>query len=558
MSEKSLASGSRWAVRGGGEPRGAPLRVFLGSLGLANLCALNLWHDIQRLQARFVDYYRAAPAGHALFAGTILVVLASTLVFFAAGLLARRARRPRLRRALGALFMLAFVIPAFHLHYVCEGADLSPGLLGLAKVLVFLLYIGVLGSVVFYLASGSERLARAIAALNLVLSPLFFVSVASYAHWAVRDSPLKENIPGSPPAPARHAPSEPPARILWLIFDEFDYDFSFAHRPKDLVLPELDRLRSESLFAQSAYPPAGETLRSMPSLISGTVCDGAEIGGPSLLRLRCGDSGFSAWASPQTVFATMSRRSVQVGVVGWFHPYCRMFADVLSCCAFVPSTNTVLLVREAHARDLGPLRSAWYLLRSQVALLPLAPRTLAPDIVTLGRVQQLREFREVHRHALEQALEPGLGLVLVHYPIPHPYGIYDRRAGTFSLAAGSTYIDNLALVDRVIGELRRELERAGLRDRTAWIVSSDHALRDFWGRLILGREPVPPGKHREGEGKVPFIIRLPGETQGREYVHRVNTVVTAGLITVMAEGKIRSLDELENWLRSAGGERAAR
>ena len=558
MPEEHASPASAVAGHAGSGPRQALLRALLGSLGFANLCALNLWHRVQALQDRSLDYYRAAPPGHSLFAATVLVVLAVAVFFFLISSLARRIRQPLLRRAFGALFLSAFLIPAYLLHDVLLNLDLSPRMLTLAKLLLFPLYFAVLYGVVSYLVTGNQKFVQAGARLNLVFSPLVFVSIASYAIWAVKDAPtaVDFSVPRFPRE--QSVPRQFSTRILWLIFDEFDYDIGFARRPQDLTLPELDRLRHESFFAGDAYPPAGATLMAMPSLINGRSCGWAEADGPSTLRLKSGDGGWGTWVSSETVFARMCERGAQVGVVGWFHPYCRMFPDVLSSCVFVPATWSALLAREAQARELGPWRSAWYLLRSQLALLPLVPKGIVPDIPTVARVQQLREFREVHRQALEQAGKPDLGLVLVHYPVPHPYGIYDRRTGTFSTAAGYTYVDNLVLADRIIGELRREVERAGLWDRTTWIVSSDHALRSWWDRSLIGMEPVPQGSKREGEGRVPFIIRLPGEQQGREYPHTVNTVITARLIMAIAGGKVRSSDDLENWLRSAGSEPAAR
>ncbi len=42
------------------------------------------------------------------------------------------------------------------------------------------------------------------------------------------------------PVPTAHAVSR---RVVWVVFDELDYQLAFGERPPDLYLPELDRLR---------------------------------------------------------------------------------------------------------------------------------------------------------------------------------------------------------------------------------------------------------------------------------------------------------------------------
>ena len=62
----------------------------------------------------------------------------------------------------------------------------------------------------------------------------------------------------------------------------------------------------------------------------------------------------------------------------------------------------------------------------------------------------------------------------MHFPIPHPFAIYDRQHADFALSSHTSYLDNLALVDRTVGEVRRTLERAGLWESTILMVTSDH------------------------------------------------------------------------------------
>ncbi len=508
---------------------------LIGSVGFATLCTLNLWHDTQQLRVRSVDYFRGAPADQTLFFGTLLLVLALAAVFFLLQQTAARVQRPFAARLLGLAFILAFLFPVHLLHYELVGMDLSSGLLLAGKVFVFAAYAAVLCAAAVYFLAAKEGPLRVLAGLNMILSPLLPVLLVSHIVWAVREAPSVADFAQPRPGQAGTNPRPDGQRVLWLILDEFDYNVGFARRPDKVRLPEMDRLARESLMASSAYPPGGATLISMPALIDGKAYRQVRVAGVSRLELRSGSGESHSWGGPETVFARVRRTGARAGVVGWFHPYCRLFGDVLSECTSVPATKYTLLVRESYARRLGVAGAAWYLFRDQVAMLPLTPKGIAPDMEELARAEQISEFKRVHAAALAYVVNDSLDLVMVHYPVPHPQGIYDRRSGRFSAARTSTYLDNLALADRVVGELRRALETSGLWNRTAIVISSDHSLREEFGGAGNGLE------------KVPFLVRLPGDAAGLEYTPRLNTLVTPDLIVALAEGRIQSIEEFESW-----------
>ena len=65
--------------------------------------------------------------------------------------------------------------------------------------------------------------------------------------------------------------------------------------------------------------------------------------------------------------------------------------------------------------------------------------------------------------------DPSASFVLIHMPIPHPCGIYDRKNGKFSLT-NSNYLDNVALADRFLQHVRSELEQSGQWDASTIVV----------------------------------------------------------------------------------------
>jgi hypothetical protein len=522
---------------------------LLGSLSFANLCALNLWHDSQRLESRSVDYFRGAPAGHTVIFATLLVVLGLTIVFFFVASFASRVRGAALARGLRLVFLLAFLYPIQLLHYVVFYSELPAPWQFRAALLLFACYGGVVGAAAWYWFAKDDTPIAAVARLNLALAPLLPIILAGHALYFFRSAPGAAEFSERSKPHAKAGPLSPGRRVLWLVFDEFDYDLAFVRRSQGLQLPELDRLRRESLFADNAYPPFGETLGSMPSLINGRSYAEARVTGMNSLELRSGNGDAHVWGQSETVFARLSDLGARTSVVGWYHPYCRIFGETLGECTFVPATKFVLLVRESYVRELGVPATVVYLLLQQLRFLPLVPKNIAPNLDEIARSGQIAEYGRVHRTALEYVRNPDLDFVMVHYPIPHPYGIYDRGAQTLTLAASSSYLDNLALADRVLGELRGALEAAGLWNRTAVILSSDHSLRDPPEGMLPNSQQAGFQATERGMGRIPFLVRIPGDDAGMDYLPRMNTVVTARLILALAQGRIRSARELADWLQ---------
>jgi len=338
-------------------------------------------------------------------------------------------------------------------------------------------------------------------------------------------------------------------RVVWVIFDEFDFRIPFEL--KAVELPEFDRLRSEALFANNAVSPARYTLEAIPSLLTGSEVNEATVTGPSNLRLENSDGDHSDLRSSDTIFASVRRQNGNSGVVGYYHPYCRVFKSDLATCEWEnnvfnenPPFEPQASIANAVSRDLQNLLAP--------VLFLVAPKLHYAHGNAERRLEKIRSAHSLRSERIGRMVaDPDLDLVFLHLPYPHPPAHWDDEKGDFVLERRD-YAENLKLADDVLGSIRRALERSGQWDSTAVLISSDHPLRvDLWKDDTCCLTPNDRVLTREVEaGRIPFILKMPGAGKAVEYDRHFNTVVSRDLILSILKGDTRTVYDAIKWLEA--------
>jgi hypothetical protein len=525
-------------------------KQLLVAFSLANLCFFNAWREVLSPQAfSYLYYWKQNPAAPAL-AALVFNVWLLTAVFFTSYRLAIRFGGSTFQTVSRGVFLLIFLraLNSVRLQFESLGTRelrLQFGRIGFfaIELLLFALFIFV---VTHY---GLNRVARGAALTALVLSPFGLVGLAQATWLTLRyGQPIGRE---RQPAPTLEAGVPGRPRVLWLIFDEMDERLAFAERPADLSLPEFDRLRSEALFATNAFPPAGHTSQSIPSLLTGQLISAVKPSGPGelLLTLPARETT-TGWSSQPDIFSDARAGGFNTALVGWFHPYCRVIGDRLNFCHWEAASQRI---------DTAKLSLKRNLLRQEIGLLNLLPSAGRYANALQSRQSQisletyrsghLADYRALLPLAESVAADREFGLTFIHLPVPHPPDIYDRARMDFTTTKESTYLDNLALADRTLGELRRKMEQAGLWESTTVVLSSDHWWRaDYWEPGIFWTAGDDANRGEKVEHRVPFLVKLAGQKAALTYDAPFNTVLTHDLILDVLNGKLARPDEAAAWL----------
>jgi hypothetical protein len=269
----------------------------------------------------------------------------------------------------------------------------------------------------------------------------------------------------------------------------------------------------------------------MPALITGRFVTAVDATARRELLLTFqGSDEAVPWSKQPSVFSAARSAGFNTAIVGSWHPYCKLLGNALSICS-----------QHDDGEDANIIGS----MREQAIQMVLPPRTY-----TRNWRRHIALYRGVLADAREIVRRPDMGLVLIHWPVPHFPPIYDRRSGHFSLTG--SYLDNLALADQALGEVRREMETAGTWDNSIVIVTADH-----WWRPSL-RNQLPASVDEEGAAygsrrdlRVVFLIKMAGQKEGVTIQASFNTILLHDLILEMLARRITTAGQAVEWIQAS-------
>ena len=319
------------------------------------------------------------------------------------------------------------------------------------------------------------------------------------------------------PGPQSFTSSRPSAspqkpRLVWIVFDELSYKYTFESRDPTLHLPNFDRLRNESTLYTQMTPIAYRTTRVIPSLLLGrAVTDVAYTASNRYLVQIDEDSHWIPFDAHDSLFGIARQRGLTTSIVGWYIAYCPIFTGIANDCYW----------SNEDAQDRGPtLQSAsfaanlWFPLRI-MAEQALAPRRAWTDDADWNSIGHIASVQDVQQHALHTLSTSNADIVYLHLPAPHPVAFWDRRTGKFAL--GGSYLDSLDYSDRLLGQMLDILSTQPRWANATLIVQGDHSWRTQMWRPLPGwsAEDERISHGGEWDPRPLLMIHTPGQQSAK-------------------------------------------
>jgi len=340
-------------------------------------------------------------------------------------------------------------------------------------------------------------------------------------------------------------------RVIWILFDELSYEQVYERRFPGLQLPSFDALATQATVFARTIPAGIYTGQILPSLMTGEPVDGFRSSSDAR-QLFMHNSHASVWQrfdEHDTIFQDALNLDYSTAVAGWYNPYCRILPEVLDHCFWTQNPaapNTMVPGMSLRSNLMEPGMQFFESgLGHRFASLFLQ----IPDIDDLRAKQHISDYVALADAADRILDDKSLGFALLHLPVPHPGGIYDRTTDKFAWR-NSSYLDNLALADKLLGHFRSKLEQSGQWDSSTVVIMGDHSWRTalIWKATPeWTKEEQIASRGGEFDDRPAYIVKLPDQHTGARIDAPFAALNTRRLLDALLSQKIRSKEDLAAW-----------
>lgn len=473
------------------------IKEVIIALSFANICLVEIWCTFFYRNLYLHKYLPGINSYLALMIAELILAL----IFWFGYKLVRRLNNLFVLKAVKVFFCL-LVLRFLFVVGVQFGKIDSSILRILLVVLIIILLL-------------QKKAIKSVVTIVLIMVP-FVVVIFGQSIFAIIEGPKDNRLSQAKKTLPSIIQKAPSPRVVWIIFDQLDKRVAFVDRPNSIKLPEFDHLCREAFFAKNAYPPAYHTEKSLPALLTGKIVEETSISSINELMIQYkGTTEKVKWSDQSTIFTKARDLQTNTALLGWFHPYPRIIGDQLVFCWWSSLRPNLISDNDNVFGNIGvQLKNAF-----------------------LSTMCNYENHKNNHRTMLEFAKEKVIdsqfGLVFIHFPVPHgPY--IHNRPWWYSNPGG--YLGNLELADQTLGEIRRVMEREQVWDDTTVLVTADH-----WWRKSKRFD-------KKTDYRIPFILKLPGQTQTAFYEPSFNTVMTHDLILAILRKEVSTPENLVKWL----------
>jgi len=502
------------------------IQELLVCLSLANLIMLKIWLVILPYNLARSFWLPHSPAISYLAA--IFSTLLIALTLFVLMSIARKSHK----NIYGLFTILLycgtfiFVVNGIRNYYKFAMAILYEGL-GAWGVFLFIAMIILFTFIVAFLFFKiRDKIYTSHSIIPLIFVPFVFVTFGQsiFAIW--RSEPESAFLPHRKKV-QKYSNNINGIPVVWVIFDELDYRMAFGNRPKKLLLPEFESFKKTSVYAIKAFSPAGATSISIPALLTGKRLMLSTTLNANEIELTALDKSTNLLNYESTIFADFNKKGKKGALYGWYFPYNRLFPMVENIQDY-PAYYFVNYNSFAIATI--------YCLRSLVESGYYSPFGNSADLLNYIHTVTSMQKDVIHYIHSKQG-----GFVFLHYPVPHSLNIYNRETKKYCTNRNikEGYLDNMALADRLLGEVRSTMQKIDTWDKSLVIVSSDHHWR------LNSYDGITDLMH------VPFMVKLPSQKNSIMVSEHFETVMTKIMINNIIDGKINTPEELQKWMQKS-------
>ena len=219
------------------------------------------------------------------------------------------------------------------------------------------------------------------------------------------------------------------------------------------------------------------------------------------------DPNWQTFDPNATLIGLATQKGLTSSMVGWYIPYCPIFAGVATDCYW---SNEDAQDRGPTSLNAGFGENVAFPLRMLVEQ-AFWPRRAWTDVAAWNAEGHIASVEDVSDHALATAAASQADILYLHLPAPHPPAFWDRHTGRF--AVGGSYLDSLDYSDKLLGQILNLLASQPRWADTMLIVQGDHSWRTEMWRPLPGWSAEDERISHSGEWdpRPVLLIHAPGQ-----------------------------------------------
>ncbi len=498
------------------------LKRICQCIGLSSLILVVNYGDLLGGGAD-VRMHTPFPLARICYAQIVDILLVALLLFVIFSLAARTRYYPWVR------LLAAIVIPPYLIQRTQSffPFDLIEGLV----LILLVAWAGILLLLLLRFKKWYRWVLRAGSAVAAALI-IFALSSISQLLWVAHWKPAPNQIAAAwatTPQPPRQHPL-----LVWIVFDELSYDQVFEHRAHDLNLSNFDALRAQSTLFTDTQPAGYHTVKIVPSLLTGKSVDGIRYNFHNHLWVHHQDeSGWAPIDGAQTVFADAEQAGWRTAAVGWYNPYCAIYSNAIQNCFW---TNHDMF--DGLMAQNAPFWTNVYTPLAQVVRELKSPARADHDLCTFDVRHRYQTHIDLQQHAFQLLHTDQADFVFLHFSIPHSPNIWSRIHDDYTQYCDSSYLDNLALTDRVLGQVLTTLKSSPRWNQTTLVVQGDHGWRiDAWNWLPAWTQEDDAASRGVFDPRPALIIHQPGQSQPKTVANPWPIIQIHGVVEQVLHGQ---------------------
>jgi hypothetical protein len=340
-------------------------------------------------------------------------------------------------------------------------------------------------------------------------------------------------------------------QVVWIVFDEFDPQIAFDTKYKK-YLENFEKLKENSFYASRIYPPAKDTIESMPAQLIGVHTDGNILDyDGSLFVVDSKNKKKIEFNYKNSLFYKLNEDKFSTAIQSSVINYCKYIGNY-KCQTSEPYKDQVnrLEILFAFFSHINPLQKITSFRRH---IASINEKDFIDDLDDSLLVENLKDldinfknYISIKKNDIKELIDidkitnelnSGTNLIFIHIYLPHLPSTYSESI--FNITPSNDlekYIANLKLSDLILKSIFENILQIKNKE-VMLITSSDHWLRKK-DRNINNYYPAL------------LIAKIIKDDTKIEFNDQTNLIYLGNLIHGYLKNQILSHEEIEKFFYS--------